>query len=126
MPSCGAETSPAIWAALARLRDVSRLVLAAIERDDLDQVHRFAKEADVLVAGVKAYQESDEPLSDEARAMIEEIAAANRRVVDGLQGRLRATSAELARSREGRSRLKAVKMPPSAVSGAPSLVDRNT
>ena len=126
MLSSGAETAPALWAALARLRDVSRLVLAAIERDDLDQVHRCSREADVLVASVRAYQESGEPLSEEACEMIEQITVANQRVVDGLQGRIRETSAELARSRDGSSRLKAVKMPPTAATAKPTLLDRNT
>lgn len=126
MLSSGVETAPAIWAALARLRDVSRLVLVAIENDDLDQVNRLAKEADVLVASIKAYRESDQPLSDEARAMIEEISAGNRRVVEGLNQRLSETSAELTRTRAGRAKLKAVKLPPTAATATPSLLDRQT
>lgn len=124
MPSSETETAPALWAALARLRDVSRLVLVAIERDDLDAVGRLAREADTLVAGVQAYQESDQPLCDDARELIEQIAAANRRIVDGLRDRMQSTSDELGRARESRARLKAVKMPNAPA--ATSILDRET
>lgn len=124
MPSSGVETAPALWAALARLRDVSRLVLVAIDRDDMDAVSRLAKEADTLVAGVRAYQDSSEPLCDDARGMIEQISAANRRIVDGLRDRMQSTSDELVRTRESRARLKAMKMPHRPATT--TLIDRDT
>ena len=124
MPSSGVETAPAFWAALARLRDVSRLALVAIDRDDLDAVSRLAREADTLVSGVRAYQSSDQPLCDDAREMIEQISAANRRIVDDLRDRMQSTSDELGRARESRARLKAVKMPHRPA--ATTLIDRNT
>ena len=124
MPSSGVETAPALWAALARLRDVSRLVLVAIGKDDIDGASRLAREAAILVDGVRANQNSDHPLCDDAREMIEQISAANHRIVDSLRDRMRSTSDELGRARRSRARLKAVKMPHRPATT--SLVDRDT
>jgi hypothetical protein len=124
MPSSGVETAPALWAALARLRDVSRLVLVAIDKDDIHGVSRLAREADTLVDSVRAYQNSDQLRCDDAREMIEQISAANHRIVDDLQDRMRTTSDELGRARRSRARLKAVKMPHRPANT--TLVDRDT
>jgi hypothetical protein len=96
---------------LARLRDVSRLVLVAIEQDDLQRVSQLAREADTLVASVLAYQETEHSLSDEARALVEQIAAANQRVIANLMDEMRATEQEVTRVRSSRTRLRASGLP---------------
>ncbi len=111
MPSSAVETPPAIWAALARLRDVSRLVLVAIEDGDLERVARLAAETETLVAGLTSGGDSNSALSDEARALIEQITSSNRQVMERLTEEMRVTELEIHRVRQSRIRLKASKLP---------------
>ncbi len=120
------ETPPALWTALSRLRNVSRLVLAAIQRNDLDSVQQLAREGDALVKCIEPIlgSSSDAALAENMGSILEEVSILHRRILESLTTERDAVAQELAKVRETRGKLRAIKMPPARDESR--LVDRQT
>jgi hypothetical protein len=110
-----------VWAGLNRLRAISRLVLVAIEQEDLERVAELSRESETIIAALKNHSG---PSADAefVRTLLDEIGQANRRIVEELKERMFDTSRELARTRETRYRLRAAGMPGPAPTS--SILDR--
>jgi hypothetical protein len=115
-----------IWAALARLRDISRLVLAAIERNDLEGIQRLAHEGDALAKIVQPCLPppgSDTPLPARLEADLADLADAYRAIARGLEARRAETLTEVRAVRRTRLRLAATHR---AAETRPTVLDRST
>lgn len=126
MASCkGPETPLDVWGSLARLRDISRLVLGAIDRDDLDGVARLAREADALVELLKpALQEvpAGSPLPEDLKEQLTGLSGSYRAILAGLRERRDEVSGRLVELRRTRGRLRSAGLRDRP---GPGLLDRN-
>src|SRR6185295_11411202 len=77
------------WRELQRLRDGSRLLLAALERNDLDEVARQATENAALLNAIPAHVLSDD---------LDDIRRMHQRMVELVEERRTALSGELGRA----------------------------
>jgi hypothetical protein len=95
-------------AALLRLRDVSRLALDAIERDDVGALENCANEGDALV---RALTEASDALSDEeTRGLLEDVRRMNERILVRVREERDRVAAELVRVGTARARLAAARL----------------
>ncbi len=122
--SAPAETAPAVWAQLARVRDISRLVLVAIETNDLPEVQRLSRESNEILASLRAQREEEGGLSPEFQEIINVIGNQNRRIVEELQSRMLDLKSELATVRQSRARIKSSQLPSANLQ--PTSLDRET
>ena len=79
-----------IWASLARIRDISRLVLAAIERDDLEDIERLSLEGKALLKVVQPVLDrmrDESSLPDDIGEQLEALTASYQAIVGGLAQR---------------------------------------
>jgi hypothetical protein len=118
------ETPLAAWAGLARLREISRLVLASIELDDLDAVARLAGEGDTIIRSLEPLFGSRADLDPEIRLLLEDVSRGHQRIVECLAERRAQTSTDLAALRASRGKLRALRLNGPAQGGA--SVDRTT
>jgi hypothetical protein len=83
-----------------RLRDVSRLILDAIERDDLPAMERHVNESERLVAqiGARLSQERGEQVV-ESRDLLDHIRRMNAGMIERLRERQEALTTEIGRAR---------------------------
>lgn len=117
------------WSNLERIRSCSRLVLTAIEQDDIAEVERITKESETLMAEIRPIieerrqdpnrNEHDEVLFE----IVNELKKMNDRIIEELQVRAEETRVEIGRIRE--NRLKLVHHRPN-LNINPSLLDRQT
>ncbi len=93
---------------LRRLRDVSQLILVAIEHDDTVEIERLANESERLIDTVRP---AFEGTGAEAAStdLIDEIAAMNRMIVRRLQERRAEVAAELCAASQLRTQLRAIR-----------------
>ena len=103
------ETPQALWTQLARLRDLSHLVLAAASENNLDRMQRYCDESEVLVATL-APDMATHGADPEAQRLLHEIAGLQSRVRQELQQLTQATAAELATLRNTRSRFRGLRL----------------
>ncbi|HGY92703.1 MAG TPA: hypothetical protein ENK43_16155 [Planctomycetes bacterium] len=107
-----AETySPAFWQRLTRLRSISRLVLAALEEDDVDRVKALSEEAEERMGEIRPIIESrlqdpdrtedDEQLAD----MVGDLKLMNDRILDVLSVKTEETRRAIGEAKEARLRL---------------------
>lgn len=93
MASCGqAEVLPdvEVFVPLRRLRDISRLVLVAIEREDTEEIERLAHESQDLIERMRPLMESPAwktRLPQGTSLQIEALARSWRAIVEGLEFR---------------------------------------
>ncbi len=99
------EARPGIVAALERLRDVSRLTLDAIERDDVGALENCANEGDALVKALCA--EQDGFGDDETRGLLADVRQMNGRILARVREERDRVAAELVRVGTARARLSA-------------------
>ena len=99
------------WLALHRVRQASRLILVALDDDDLDQVQRLsrvcARDMDRIRPAIEArLDRADRTEDDEALAvMLRELSLANDRIVQTLMERRRETAEALGEVRSNRLRI---------------------
>lgn len=103
------ETPTALWEQLARLRDLSRLVLAAAAEDDIERMQRYCAESEALVALV-APELAARTDDTEAHRLLGEITALQQRVREELRSLAHVTARELAALRTTRSRFRALRL----------------
>ena len=99
------QTPMTIWGSLARIRNISRLVLAAIERDDLEEIERLSLEAKALLKVVQPVLDrmrDEASLPDDIGIQLEELSASYQAIVGGLRHR----RAEVGRALEEVRRLR--------------------
>jgi hypothetical protein len=97
-PSPVLETS--VSDRVQRLRDVSRLILDAIERDDLPAMERHVNESERLVAQIaKGLSEHRSESSEESRGLLDHIRRMNAGMIDSLRERQDAIVREIGRAR---------------------------
>lgn len=112
MESCAhREMESSKWQALSRLRDVSRLVLVALEHEDYREAEKLSRESASLLHFLQNEASVDAPRSAEFTSALSELARANRQIVAGLFTKRDATKQELADVRAHRSRVRPVKLP---------------
>jgi hypothetical protein len=100
MASSTRADSGAVCDRARRLRDVSRLILDAIERDDVGAMERHVHESERLIAEVGAgLAASTSDAARESRAMLDHIRSMNAGMVGRLRERQRELLAEIARAR---------------------------
>ena len=121
------QLPPEFWSDLESLRDNSQLVLSALERDDLDEVTRLARESDELMVRVKPgiearmNAEDRDPSDSDLVELIGELKGMNDRILDGIGQRQQETVGELGRLRGNKTKLRGYK--PEHERG-PVLLDR--
>lgn len=64
---------------LTRLHAIVTAQVAALDREDLDEIERLAPERDTLAAALNTYQASD--VGPEDRALLEQVAALDQRLL---------------------------------------------
>lgn len=100
MASSVRAEAPSVCDRVQRLRDVSRLILDAIERDDLPAMERHVNESDELIAligdGLAANRSER---SEESRGLLDHIRRMNAGMVDRLRARQDAILEEIGRAR---------------------------
>jgi len=120
------ETPLSIWASLSRLRDISRLVLAAIERDDLKEIERLSREGNALVKVVQPVLErmrAESSITEDMGSQLEALQASYEAIMGGLEKRRDMLAGELADLRRCRAHLKRVGL---RRDPGPSLFNRTT
>lgn len=115
------ETAPLAWAKLTRLRDLSRLILAAAAEDDIEAVERFSSESEALIEALGQDLE-DGSAPPEARELLDDVTAMHRRITAELEARLVATARELAALRSHRHHLRTLRL--HGTDCSPARVDR--
>jgi hypothetical protein len=92
--------TPTVCDRVQRLRDVSRLILDAIERDDLPAMHQHVNESERLIAligdGLAANRSRS---SGESRELLDHIRKMNAGMVDRVRSRQAALLEEIGRAR---------------------------
>ena len=110
MESSRQADSGVAWVELRRLRDVSGLVLVAIERDDLDEVGRLANESARLIETISGSLPSmdakDPGAPSDTIGLLDAVRAMNARIVARLGERMRDTAREIGGVRGRSSRLR--------------------
>jgi hypothetical protein len=100
MPSSMRVEAPSVCDHVQRLRDVSRLILDAIERDDLPAMQRHVNESDQLIArigdGLAANRSES---SEESRGLLDHIRKMNAGMIERLRSRQDAILEEIGRAR---------------------------
>lgn len=120
------ETPLNIWASLARIRDLSRMVLAAIERDDLEEIERLSRESNALLAVVEPVldrMKEDSTLPADIGVQLRELASTYQAITSALQERRDSVGRGLKEVRRNRARLKGAGL---NITSEPSLIDRTT
>lgn len=124
MASSVRAEAPTVCDRVQRLRDVSRLILDAIERDDLPAMERHVNESDELIAligdGLAANRSES---SEESRGLLDHIRRMNSGMVDRLRARQDAILEEIGRARAFWHR---VRQHPDPNGGDPEGFDRET
>lgn len=106
-----------------RLRDVSRLILDAIERDDLEAMQRHVNESDRLIASIGDGLAAHRGPTAESHGLLDHIRVMN----DGMVERLRERQAELlAEISRARSFWQGVRNYRSPGDGAAEALDRES
>ncbi len=107
-----AETySPAFWKRLTRLRAISRLILAALEEDDVDRVKALSEEAEERMAEIRPIIESrlqdPDRTEDDAQLaeMVGDLKLMNDRILDVLSVKAEETRRAIGEAKETRLRL---------------------
>jgi hypothetical protein len=97
--STGAEAST-VCDRVERLRDVSRLILDAIERDDLPAMQRHVNESETLIAMIGAgLAERRTEAAGDSRSILDHIRRMNASMVDRLRSRQADVLDEIGRAR---------------------------
>lgn len=104
--SAPTETVSGVLQAIERLCDVSRLALAAIERDDLGALENCASESEALVRALTA-ADPDELADPDVRGLLDDVRAMNDRIAERVREERDRTAAELVRVGASRVRLNA-------------------
>jgi hypothetical protein len=115
-----------IWASLARIRNISRLVLAAIERDDIEEIERLSREGKALLAVVQPVldrMKEESTLPDDIGTQLEELSASYQAIIGGLKRRRDEIGRTLEDVRRTRVRLRKAGL---AADSGPPTVDRTT
>jgi hypothetical protein len=100
MASSVRAEAPSVCDRVQRLRDVSRLILDAIERDDIPAMERHVNESDELIALIgDGLAASRSERSSESRDLLDHIRRMNGGMVDRLRGRQDAILEEIGRAR---------------------------
>ena len=124
MASSVRAEAPTVCDRVERLRAVSRLILDAIERDDLPAMERHVNESDELIAligdGLAANRSES---SEESRGLLDHIRQMNTGMVDRLRARQDAILEEIGRARAFWHR---VRLHPDAGGGDPEGFDRES
>jgi hypothetical protein len=104
--SAALERPAGVFAALERLRDVSRLALAAIERDDVAALESCAFETESLLRALASVSTDD--LDDpEAGDLLDDVRRMNARIVESVRAERDRAAKELVALGATRSRLAA-------------------
>ena len=110
MASSGRPETPLnIWAALSRLRDVSRLVLAAIDRSDVTTIEHLARESDALIKLLRPVLETRPgglPMPQEASAELEILSGTFRAIVAGLEDQADEVYKKMGELKQAKGRLR--------------------
>jgi hypothetical protein len=101
--SRAADAPRGVLAAVERLRSLSRLALAAIERDDLETLGACVAESDALVA---ALARAGACASEDTRGLLSDVRLMNGRLVARLEEERARVAEELVRVGFARARLK--------------------
>jgi hypothetical protein len=100
MESSARVEAPSVCDRVERLRDVSRLILDAIERDDLPAMERHVNESDELIAligdGLAANRSQS---SEDSRGLLDHIRRMNAGMVERLRTRQEAILEDIGRAR---------------------------
>lgn len=121
--------TPTFWKNLERIRNCSRLVLAALAENDVERVEQVTRESETLMAEIAPVLEErrQDPNRNEDDEMlfeiVHELKQMNTRIIDELKVRADETRVEIGRIRE--SRLKLVHHRPQ-LSIHPSILDRSS
>jgi hypothetical protein len=100
MASSARAEAPSVAARVLRLRDVSRLILDAIERDDLAAMTQHVNESDLLIAQIGSRLEADgSERTEESRGLLDHIRRMNAGMVERLRSRQDAILDEIGRAR---------------------------
>ncbi len=108
MHSLAALDSTAAWQALRRLRNVSRLILVAIERDDLEAIERLADESQHLIDELRPALDGTKPDPEFAEPFAE-IGAMNQMIVARLKERRDEVAREIAEAGAMRRNLRGLR-----------------
>ncbi len=103
------ETPTALWTQLARLRDLSRLVLAAAADSDLERMQRYCGESEALVAALAPEMKAHAD-DAEAQRLLLEISGLQERVRTEVQALATETARELALLRSTRGRFRGLRL----------------
>jgi hypothetical protein len=121
--SVRAET-PTVCDRVERLRDVSRLILDAIERDDLPAMQRHVNESEALIAMIGAgLAERRTESAGDSRGILDHIRRMNASMVERLRSRQTEVLDEIGRARAMWHR---VEQHPDAGDGVPEGFDRES
>ncbi len=99
------------WEKLKRIRSLSRLVLVALEEDDVDRVERLSKESERLMAEIRPTVEARGEVVErneddiQMRELLGELGRMNQRILEVLDERREEVRAELGRVRDGKLKL---------------------
>lgn len=118
------EARPGVSAALERLRDVSRLTLDAIERDDVGALENCANECDAIVRALCA--EEGGFGDEETRGLLVDVKLMNGRILERVREERDRLAEELVRVGVARARLAAsrIESPPDEVEDEDAGLDR--
>ncbi|MCB9834113.1 MAG: hypothetical protein H6807_16750 [Planctomycetes bacterium] len=103
--------TPDFWKKLAEIRSLSRLVLVALEEENVEEVERLSRDSERLMAEIRptveARGQAAERNEDDLllRELLGELATMNQRILEELDLRREAVRAELGRVREGKLKL---------------------
>jgi|GEM_PF-4136647 cysteinyl-tRNA synthetase len=117
------ETAPLAWAKLTRLRDLSRLILAAATEDDIEAVERFSAESEAMIEALRNDLDAGSAPA-EAKELLAEVTAMHRRISNELEERLLATAKELAALRSHRHHLRTLRL--HGTDCGPARIDRRS